>query len=48
MKRCKECNSLFTPTRSWMVFCSEACREVWYKKDYLFWKAKRRKALAGK
>ena len=45
MTPCKECTKKFTPTRSWMIFCSDRCREAWYKKTYVSWKKYRAKQL---
>ncbi len=46
MKRCKECSKLFEPTRSWMIFCTEVCREAWYRAVHLKFKAFRQKQHA--
>jgi len=34
MKRCRECRKLFTPVRTWQLFCSVVCRKLWYLQLY--------------
>lgn len=32
---CRECGDLFTPKRSWAVFCGARCRNEWHRKQSL-------------